>query len=209
MYSENLLNHKCGLILGYTTRRHLLLDLDNTGPEKAEKLAKTIMKEYPKVGDCLIVESSNTQLKQTWAYFPNRSPICITKRSSMHLIFNNEIGLNSCTKICNTLSGLNILNHGYEDIRKFRGDMTLRVSHAVTTEGVKPAPKPVKYLKNPHSEKNGKGIITYIKTLRIGLCLFFTDFNTEYKTDNSSYRTDYNAKVLSIYSAKEGCGFDG
>lgn len=44
------------LICGYTTKEHLLVDLDNCSLRKALCIAKMIMKDYPDVGDCLVVQ---------------------------------------------------------------------------------------------------------------------------------------------------------
>lgn len=136
------------MIIGYTTRRHLLLDLDDTSLEKARRLAYLIMGEWPEVGDCLILRSSEAPLKVRLRYSWNNWPWISVTRHSFHLVFDNIIGYNKACRICETLAGLNTLERDYLRIRTFRGDMTLRVSETNLSTGVKPPPEPVEYLFN-------------------------------------------------------------
>jgi hypothetical protein len=137
-------------IIGYTTRTHLLLDLDDTSLEKARRLVYTIMTEWPKVGDCLIVSSSSKRLVVRVRYSWNNHPWMSRESPNYHLIFDNIVGYNTCCRICETLAELGVLNKDYTKIRTFRGDMTLRVSHQNLSIGaVKPPPRPVEYLFNP------------------------------------------------------------
>ena len=46
------------LIIGYTTREHLILDLDNTSLIKVIDLACKLMYDYPEIGKCQIMQSS-------------------------------------------------------------------------------------------------------------------------------------------------------
>lgn len=102
-----------------------------------------IMKEWPKVGDCLIVKSSTRPMRVEVKYSWNNAPYMKVIKDGCHLIFDNIIGYNLCCKICETLSELRILNKDYSRIRQFRGDMTLRVSETTLLKWVKPPPEPV------------------------------------------------------------------
>lgn len=160
------------LIVGYTTRRHLLLDLDNTSLEKANRLANMIMDEWPEVGDCLVLRSSESPLRIEVKYSWNNQPWISVTRSSYHLVFDNVIGYNKACRICETLAELKILQRDYMRIRQFRGDMTLRVSEAALSTGVKPAPKPVEYLINTRQKWRDRRIDEYLSFRGAVLGLF-------------------------------------
>lgn len=153
-------------ILGYTTRRHLLLDLDNTTLYKAKRLTEKIQRQWQKVGDALILESSQGDNTQRLLY--TRVGRVLTMRSlhNYHLVFDNSIGYNLSCKICETLAALNVLNRDYVKIRKFRGDMTLRVSPAILFEKVKPCPYLVAYIENPYTDRHDGFLDQYLNVLR-------------------------------------------
>jgi len=149
-------------IIGYTTRTHLLLDLDDTALTKAARLADLIIREWPEVGDCLIVASSTKELNVRVRYSWNNHPWMSRESPSYHLIFNNRVGYNKCCKICETLAELGVLNKDYAKIRTFRGDMTLRVSHQnLSTGAVKPPPSPVMLIMNLTVERRDGMIGVY------------------------------------------------
>ncbi|MCJ7573953.1 hypothetical protein MUO93_06785 [Candidatus Bathyarchaeota archaeon] len=157
-------------IIGYTTRTHLLLDLDDTSLEKARRLAYMIMEEWPKVGDCLVVESSRKRLVVRVRYSWNNHPWMSRESPNYHLIFDNIVGYNTCCRICETLAELGVLNRDYVKIRTFRGDMTLRVSHQnLSTGAVKPPPEPVEYLFNTAQKWRDQKIDDYLALRRAAL----------------------------------------
>jgi len=156
------------LILGYTTRRHLILDLDNTGLDYALRMANLIMKEWPKVGDCLILESTTQPDQVRLEYNKWGRVLVIHDRPNMHLVFNNLIGYNTASRICRVLAGLGVLEPDYEKIREFRGDMTLRVSEAVMMDTTKPVPKEVAYCHNMRTARSDGYIGDYRKLKKIG-----------------------------------------
>ncbi|MCJ7621742.1 MAG: hypothetical protein MUP64_16180 [Anaerolineae bacterium] len=150
-------------IIGYTTRTHLLLDLDDTSIEKARRLADLIIHQWPELGDCLILQSSlkplNVGLKYSW----NNHPWMSRESPNYHLVFNNRVGYNKCCKICEVLAWLGVLNKDYTKIRTFRGDMTLRVSHQnLSTGAVKPPPEPVELVLNLASKWSDGMINEYL-----------------------------------------------
>lgn len=167
MSSESSLP-KPSLIVGYTTRRHLLLDIDNTSLGKACGMARHIMHSWPEVGSCLIVQSSErpdvVKLKYSW----DNRPWIKVERSNHHLVFNNNIGYNKIATICETLGVLNVLEGSFIKMRKFRGDLTLRVTPSVLSTGVKPAPMPIVGLRNYESIREDGAIWEYLRVL--GLC---------------------------------------
>ncbi len=133
--------HPRGLpVLGYTTRRHLILDLDNTTIDGALWVAHKIMFEWPKVGDCAILRSSVKPDQIRLIHNKWGRPLLYHDRNNYHLVFDNGIGYNSCVRICEVLAGLGILNPDYVKIRQFRGDMTLRVGVLITYNEIKYSP---------------------------------------------------------------------
>jgi hypothetical protein len=160
------------MIIGYTTRRHLLLDLDDTSLEKARRLAYLIINEWPEVGDCLILRTSDNPLNVSLRYSWNNWPWISVTRPSYHLVFDNCIGYNKACKICETLAGLNVLERDYLRIRTFRGDMTLRVSEAALSTGAKPAPEPIEYLINTAQKWRDRKIDDYLAFRGAVLSLF-------------------------------------
>lgn len=158
--------HEPGLIIGYTTRSHLLLDLDDTTHEKVRRLAYIIMRNWVKLGDCLIVESSDKDYRIETKYSYQHLPYHKVSRPSYHLIFDNKVGYDLCMRACETLAELGVLNRDYVKIRTFRGDMTLRVSHQNMSDGsVKPAPIPVTRIYQCKKVKRDGMIEVYLRFL--------------------------------------------
>uniref|UniRef100_A0A6M3X511 Uncharacterized protein n=1 Tax=viral metagenome TaxID=1070528 RepID=A0A6M3X511_9ZZZZ len=182
-----------GLILGYTTRRHLILDLDNTGLEYAERMAYMIMREWPGVGDCLILQSSDYQDEVRLAYNKWGRPLVIHDRPNYHLVFDNIIGYNTAAHICRVLAGLGVLEEDYDKIREFRGDMTLRVSRAVMMDHVKPLPVECLFLHNRHTERSHGYIGYYQKFKKIGELLGDRLGHSEGVPDDGSDSPDHDA----------------
>ena len=151
------------LIIGYTTRRHLLLDLDNCSQEKARRLALLIMAAWPEVGNCLIVLSSPAPLCVELRYSWNNWPWIRTRRSNYHLVFDNQVGYNKCCRICACLAGVGVLNRDYVKLREFRGDMTLRVSSAPLSTGLKPRPLPRNLIVSGHTRRHDGLIFQYLR----------------------------------------------
>lgn len=150
------------LIIGYTTRRHLLLDLDKTTLPKVARLTRMIMDQWPEVGDALIMRSSEGSGRIDLKYDNYHRPYHKLDGDSYHLIFNNTIGYNKCCRIIEALAGVHILNRDYVKLREFRGDMTLRVSPQVLASGVKPAPVAVAGIANKVCLAQGEGIARYL-----------------------------------------------
>ena len=157
-----------GLILGYTTRRHLILDLDNTGLDYAIRMALLIMQEWPRVGDCLILESTTQPDQVRLAYNKWGRVLVIHDRPNYHLVFDNLIGYNTAGRICRVLAGLGVLEEDYEKIREFRGDMTLRVSEAVMMDLTKPVPREAAHCHNMRTTRSDGYIGDYRKFKKIG-----------------------------------------
>lgn len=155
-------------VLGYTTRRHLILDLDNTSLDYARRMARMIQREYPKVGDCLIVRTSDKPDRVRLIYNKWGRPLVRHDRQNFHLVFDNLIGYNSCCRIIVTLAGLGILNRDYVRIREFRGDMTLRVSEAYLMDEVKPVPDVLEWVINKVPRVGDGYIDHYLKFRKIG-----------------------------------------
>jgi hypothetical protein len=182
------------LIIGYTTRRHLLLDLDNTSEDKVNWLANMIMDEWPEVGDCLVLCSSESPLQVELKYSWDNRPWIRVTRSNYHLVFDNIIGYNKACKIIETLEGLNILQRDYSKIRAFRGDMTLRVSEAALSTGVKPAPKKVMWILQMGNKMHDRMIDEYLVFRDAALSLASRELHAEDEADYGAYGTNYSCK---------------
>ena len=150
------------IIVGYTTTEHLLLDLDYTTQKKAQGLCNLLIKDYPEIGDVLILLSSSreahTYLKpnslgilQEWCSYP-----------SYHVVTDNRIGYKRCVEIIHTLVLLDVLEAEFKKIREFRGDMTLRVSPKVLSNKIRPAPSPIWYIKNEFCRRHDGMIYEYM-----------------------------------------------
>jgi len=173
-------------IIGYTTRRHLILDLDNANRLGARAIAKKIMWEWPKVGDCLILSSSTKPDRIRLVHNKWGRPLLYHDRENFHLIFDNGIGYNLSCRICRVLAGLGILNPDYVKIREFRGDMTLRISPAYLYDEVKPIPHIVEWVYNDFTTRRDGYIRHYLKVKkgveRLFACLLDTENVADYRT---------------------------
>jgi hypothetical protein len=158
---KNLNDEKPTFILGYTTRSYLLLDLDGTTLHNVLGLVREIMATWHNVGDALIMYSSKCTGDGITAYHPNSNRFSRHGRLNFHVVFSNAIGYDRCVKIILTLFEFGVLNEDYIDIRKFRGDMTLRVSTKVLQERTISKPRPVAYIQNRATRKVGRGITAY------------------------------------------------
>jgi hypothetical protein len=156
------------LILGYTTRDHLLLDLDETSLSDVVGLARLIMQSWPKVGDCLVIESSTPSKRSYLKYDDKGIPHEKWVYQNYHLVFDAPIGYEACVAVIDTLVDLDILNPEYKQIRMFRGDMTLRVSPKWLQHRTIPSPKIVSGLVNPSCHANLGGIESYLHLYSIG-----------------------------------------
>jgi hypothetical protein len=84
------------------------------------------------------------------------------KASNFHLVFDNSIGFNLCVTIQHLLVSLGILQYEHIALRKNMGDMTLRVSETVESTGIKPAPEPLKVIKNIYCTRHDGNIRRYL-----------------------------------------------
>jgi hypothetical protein len=134
-----------GLVCGYTTQDHLLIDLDNSSLWKAKQIAYMIMKEYPHIGDCLIVESSE---------------------KNHHLIFDAKLGWSTIHKIIMVLAGLEIVELNFAWVRELRHDLTLRISKKHYIDKTSEAPQILFLIPRPdHKRSVSYGIRKYLSTL--------------------------------------------
>jgi hypothetical protein len=132
------------LICGYTAKNQLLIDLDNCSYYKAYCLARMIQREWPFVGDCLIVRCAP---------------------DSHHLVFSSRISWSKISRILDVLCGLKILEKDYMKIRKFRRDLTLRISPKLTEDKNRGTPIPIAYLLNGKKNRGDNLILNYLEAL--------------------------------------------
>jgi hypothetical protein len=149
------------LIVGYTTREHLVLDLDNTSLSKIISLVCELIYNYPDVGKCQIMQSSIEHGSSFTRVNKRGIPKHHFPKESYHLVFDNVIGYERCMTIINVLVDLDILDHQYRKIRSFRGDMTIRVSPMVLSDAVKDAPVPIMQILNIYNNKSDEKIRQY------------------------------------------------
>lgn len=135
-------------VMGYTTRRHLIIDFDNTSLFKMKHLVLRIFDSYPYVGDCLILCSS-TPIEQLFYYYsPKGNMKLLHVKHNYHTVFSNMISYDKACHIIEVLAELDVINKDYVNIRNMRQDMTLRVSPVVNVQKVKEKPKVMEYIKN-------------------------------------------------------------
>jgi len=172
MTLSNLLLHDNKIIVGYTTTKHFMLDLDNTSLDKVLGLAKLLRENYRDIGNMLIMQSSISEKDIGTKIGRDGIPRHGFKGNNYHLIGNNIMHRARITHIINTLVDLNILSHRYRTIRSFRGDITLRVSPMVLSNGIKQEPIPVAYLDVKTSSKQD-GMIDEYRRFRVMVVKFF------------------------------------
>ena len=137
-----------GLIVGYTTKEHLLLDLDETSLYDVSKLGLLLIKEYPEIGNILIL-SSSTPSKANYTKFDKKGiPQWRFTYQNFHIITDNIIGYERCLEIIDMFVELDVLQPEYREIRLFRGDMTLRTSCKPLVHRLVPPPQPVGLILN-------------------------------------------------------------
>lgn len=155
-------------VLGYTTRRHLILDLDNTTLSYARAIVKKIQWEWPKVGDAIILSSSEKPDRVRLVHNRWGRPLLYHDRHNFHIVFDNGIGYNLSCRICAVLAEIGILNRDYVKIREFRGDMTLRIGPLITHDEVKGPPKLRARVFNNYTDRHDGFIDHYLKIKKMG-----------------------------------------
>jgi len=203
LLESHIKTEKPNIVIGYTTREHLLLDLDKTTLLKAVLLVKLIQQQYAKVGDALIILSSIGTHRQRIRYTRYGRPLVVRSLNNYHVVFDATIGYNSCCRIISTLAGLSVLNRDYVKIRTFRGDMTLRVSPNAQLNGLKPMPHVVYYSQTKHPYKRGGNIDKYLCMLKDAHAIFTQDvyyLSTErlYQLQHQSMRISHQLRQRNI-----------
>jgi hypothetical protein len=161
MYCKSSALNDNFVVVGYSTSQHLLLDLDRIGFYRAQAIAHMVYINYPHVGAYLVVHSSG---------------------NNFHVVYDALIGWRKITKIVSTLAGLHILNRDYMRIRKFRGDLTLRVNGHLTTAGPKFPPTPyLLYMPANYNIKKGGGILRYLNVLEAYNPVWATLWREQYR----------------------------
>lgn len=158
--------------MGYSTRLHLLLDLDNTTVSKSILLTKDIIRLYPYVGKALILQSSTRSLLETWLYIPERTIRKVRKQDCYHVVFDNKIGYNTCDRILRELTGLQVFSKIADKLRGLRRCMTLRISPKIKRDGIDPCPMPLILLDNIYTSKVDSMIEVYLQYLRMAYQYF-------------------------------------
>jgi hypothetical protein len=164
--SLGLRRAKPSSVQGYTTRRHLLLDFDHRSREQVFGLTRLIHESYPELGGYIILKSSEPKRPgNVWLNY-RQGCFAFRKKGRYHIVFDNDVGYEKCCTIIETLVTLDILDRRYGDIRKFRGDMTLRVSGRVESWGVIPKPQIVAGFMDITKWGGFSGIEEYLRMYR-------------------------------------------
>lgn len=130
-----------------------MIDLDNSSLTKAVRLASTLILTWKHIGDCLILQSSGGTHRITTMPQCEPNKIIHYNRDNFMLIFDNIISYNLVCKIIEILAGLEIVQPAYFEIRKFRGDVTMRVSSKSYSDRLIGPPGKVGYVWNPYVKK--------------------------------------------------------
>lgn len=149
--------------IGYTTKEHLCLDLDDSSYYHVAQLTKMIIKDKPFVGSALILQSSSGKISERWIF-----PICDIQRKyvnkhSFHVIFDGLIPYEESCKIIENLAYLDAINKEYVRIREMRNDMTIRVSKTECVLKTKPKPVIIGYVINENKDYKKGGIERFLK----------------------------------------------
>src|SRR6266852_439858 len=132
-------------IVGYSTDRHMLLDLDKIDSFKAVGLARMIQTEKPELGCCLVLQSS---------------------LSGYHVVFDEYIGWPAILGLTDLLADLHIVNRQYRTLRHWRGDLTLRISPRYGRRSLSPAPIARQYIHSTIKCCHEHGLRDYLDCLR-------------------------------------------
>lgn len=149
------------VVVGYSTNRHLLVDIDRSDLRRADWLAKHIQQTFP-TGDCLLMQSHEHD--DTHTYLSGLVPVHL-RPGNYHLVYDAWLPWEKIMEICEYLEALGLVEKDYAEVRRWRGDLTLRISYRYD-EGVDiiPVPKPVRYYRADY-HYTGFGIYLYLKTL--------------------------------------------
>jgi hypothetical protein len=166
--------------VGYTTKEHLILDLDRAKSlSKAIKFARMTQAEWPDTGDCLLAYSSE---------------------GKYHAVYDGRLSWDRIMNICRTLAGLALLDRDFIKIRDFREDLTLRVSSVDRGLRKSDAPLPVALVM---LRINRPFVIPYsILRFGEGFMLNIVEFEKFYGTREFSGIANY-LKMLSTFRQLE------
>ena len=163
MTLSDMCRQELKVIVGYTTSQHLCLDLDDVSLSKVIGLTCELMYNYPELGKCQIMQSSEAKGSAYVKINRHGIPRWHFPKPSYHLVFDNVIGERRCWEIMNTLICLGIQPPQVRQIKARRRDMTLRVSPSVYSTQIKPAPKPVMQIINIYTKRADGKIRDYHK----------------------------------------------
>jgi len=151
------------MIIGFSTDRYLLVDLDNITEVKAEGLAMLMIKNYGLI-DCLVMKSSGTKRVKELSFNNGQWIPRHDEDGSYHLIFGDRLWYQYICYILDQLNGLGVVSEDYVRIRDWRGDLTLRVSADNSADAYRPPPEPVIYITRKHTPaEHGEGVEAYMQ----------------------------------------------
>lgn len=134
------------MVTAYTTTRHLLVDLDDSTLFQSTGLAILLSKEYPDLGDCLVVSCGD---------------------NSHHLVFDNILDFDYLNRVIRLLWDFRYVNDEVRYFRDHRGDFSLRVSEKLTVDEDKQIPRPVYYISNNQTPQRDYQMKNYLELLAL------------------------------------------
>lgn len=132
------------IVCAYTSTQHLLVDLDHASTFQATGLAIELIKSFPYLGNCLVVDN---------------------RGRSHHLVFDNICDFSLLENIIDILYDFSIVNPEVAYFRSQRGDFSLRVSEKITIDEVRPVPNPAFFIANNRTLKHDGKILDYLALL--------------------------------------------
>ena len=108
-----------------------------------QQITKMIIQEWPQVGDCLIVQSSEHHY---------------------HLIFDSQLNWTKIYDITQNLGALGIVEKNFMWVRELRHDLTLRISPKKYRDHTSQTPLPIRLI-GENEPENSYGILKYLRCL--------------------------------------------
>jgi hypothetical protein len=152
------------MIFGYTTRRHLLLDLDNKSLKQAIFITKSVTNTYD-LGDALILISSQKEEDFGIRYIQNEVQLYHIRPYSFHVVFDKYKDWQYLQKVISTLAELGVVEESFNEVRTWRGDLTLRISPKLPKVPFSPVPVYYVYSSDNYHGRGNYGIMDYYMTL--------------------------------------------
>jgi len=132
-----------GPVVGYSTRRHILVDIDNANVITLYRLP-AIISRLLGYSNYIVCLSSVKKIPISYSPRLNAMTQAEQIRLNFHIVFEKSMLYDLATNFYHLLQELGIVHENYVEMRLKRGDATLRIS----PKGVIPPPLPLFYRKS-------------------------------------------------------------